>query len=82
MEKHSHIIRLREREVTYFPVDPKAAPQPPVLQQQAEEEPPWADRVWRRWVKPFVWHFWWMCFWLAWLVFVLRAGIYLIKIGG
>lgn len=83
MEKHSHIVRLREREVTYFPVSSQAAPQQPVLQHDSDyEEEPWADRVWRIWVKPFAWYFFWMCFWFAVGVFSIIAGIYLIKIGG
>ena len=82
IETQSHIIQLRE--ITIYLAGECGAPQQPAppLYVEGQQEESWADRTWRVWVKPFLWHLFWICFWFAVLVLSIKAGIYLITIGG
>lgn len=81
MEKHNHIIQLRE--VTYFPIGEPSAPQQPQLRywQEAEDQEPWADMVWRVYGKPLLWHGFWFFFWFAMTILSGFLGIYILQGG-
>jgi len=56
-------------------------PQQPKLRywQEAEDQEPWADRVWRVWVWPLLWHGFWFFFWFAMTILSGFLGIYFLK---
>lgn len=82
MEKHSHIVQLREREreITFYPSG-AVAPQQPVLVLQQEEEEPLADRLWRQDIKPGLLKIAFIFGWLWAGVLVVKIGTFLLNGG-
>lgn len=79
MEKHNHIVQLREREreITYFPQGAVAAPQQPVLL----EVELFGDKIWRL-ARPGLLRAAFIFGWLGMGIVFVKVGTFLLNLGG